>query len=599
MKKPFRWSLFIVLAVLVVAALVPAFSLLHSGRTVARAAGPQSAGPTLSTSVGSVPVWHTFTVTGQGFAPDETVNMSLETPTSTNNFLGTLACDSTGLCTGTMTAAPATPVPQGVYTLVGVGETSGLTAQTSIEIGPNITLDYPLSGASHYGEANTRSHLIGVGPGTEVEAKGYSFGSAETVQVYLGTASGMLEGTPRADALGTLLFSFTTPGTLTPGWYFVTVVRSGQKPATLASQFHIIPSQMTASAGIHGSQPIWAILKGFQAGEQVTLSWNANGGQVLGTLSMDPLGSVRSCTPESMFNCIVPPAAPPGSYTLTATGDSSGLKATSGLNVGPGIALSPDEVGPGNTITVNGGGFTPDEKVKVYFQTTANGLISTTTDASGAFSVSLTVPRTYQQNTTYYVHAVNVAGTESVRTQFTFLPPYLNFQDDTLYWGTFSAFFGAGFWPNETVNLYWNYQKKGQKKVATLTADQNGGLSGTLKIPSDPDLPVEFYAAIGVSSGLKAIEYTDERPGLATNPGQGAVGTSVHITGGGFASQETVTITLNSNSTASTIATVTSDYSGGISTTVVIPNLPTGFYSFEGVGASSSVDVTVGFTITG
>jgi hypothetical protein len=246
--------------------------------------------------------------------------------------------------------------------------------------------------------------------------------------------------------------------------------------------------------------------------------------------------------------------------------------------------LTPASAGPGSTITVSGGGYTAGETVNVYFQSAKNGIIPTTTDQAGAFSVSLTVPTTYSTSVNYFVSAANTSGTEHARTQFYFALPNVS-SEQTPIFGSLFDFFGSGFQANEQVALYWNYQQTGQFKVRTVTADQFGSFSLVIDTPSDPNLSTVTIAGIGVTSHLTATASIYEQGAIVLNPSLGVVGTKIHISGGGFGSKEAVTVTAG----GVLIATVTTNVAGGFSTTYVVPTSPQGPIFIQAAGATSGV----------
>lgn len=491
--------------------------------------------PSLSTPVSKVtPGQLLFLLTGLGFAANETVQVQLD---NTNGYaVGYLSCDVNGDCSGEP-VMPHSNVVQGLHLLIGTGLTSGVIAEAPITFTPAFSVS-PVQG----------------GPGTYLNLNGAAFAANETVQAYWGTTSGTLEGTATTDSYGNLNFSFNAPTGLSAGKYTITVARTNQKPATLTATFKVVPPHMTSSpAGIHNGQTVFAQLSGFQAYEQVTISWNANGGQQLSVFNVGSDGSASVS--------FIPPSAPHGSYTLTATGVSSGLQATSSLNIGPGILLTPNSTNPGNTITVSGGGFSANETLNVYFQTAANGVVSATTDSTGAFSVSLTVPSTYKTTVTYYVHAVSTANKEDAKAQFNFVTLYVYTNYSYVYYGTPVTIYGGGFLANEPVNLYWDYKQASQVKVGAVTAANDGTFTLTINVPSDPNLGYVSIAAIGATSHLKATNSVYEYPNLLLTPSSGPAGTKVHVKGGGFDAGETVTVSYQ----GTTVGTATTLSNGSFS----------------------------------
>lgn len=522
--------------------------------------------PALSTVVSTVKPNQTVSMSGVGFASYDSVEVQLD---NTGSNIGSLSCDSNGNCSGSGTM-PSSSVVQGLHLLVGIGTTSDLAAEAAVTFTPAISF-YPVKG----------------GPGTSISLSGAAFTANETVKIYWGTTSGTSEGATTTDSLGNLSSSFNAPTGLTAGTYTVTAARSHQKPATLTTKFQVLPPKMTSTAGIQSGQPVSVNLSGFQANEQVNISWNANGGQQLTTLYVDSTGGASGT--------FTPPSTSHGSYKLTAVGNSSGLQATSSLNIGPGILLTPNSVNPGGTISVSGSGYTAGETVNVYFQNTTNGVVSTSVDSSGAFTVSLTVPAKYSTTTSYYVHANNMTGTEQAKAPFYFVRPALSTNYYGVYYDTPVTFYGQGFQTNESVSLYWDYQQTGQVKAGTATAASDGTFSFTLNAPSDPNLGYVNIAAIGVTSKLKATNNVYEYANLVLTPSSGPAGTMVLVKGGGFGSAETVTVSYQGTN----VATATASTGGAFTASFVVPTTTgIGYTSVQANGNTSGIGASATFTVT-
>lgn len=507
---------------------------------------------------------------GHGYAPYDTMQVSLQSQQFSYN-LGSLPCNGNGDCQGQVTIPyNPSPGPQGTYYLAFLGQISGLDEGIQITLSPVIIL-YPIK----------------LGAGSYLSIYGAAFNPNETVQVYLGSTSGTLEGTPTTDSNGGLNFYFQLPTTIKPGFHLITVVRSGQSPSTVVASFQVVPPKMVSTPGIHSGQPIQAHLSGFQSNEYVTISWNANGGQNLYAANTDQTGS--------WSGSFTPPTAPAGSYTLTALGSSSGFQATCALNVGPGILLNPNPGAPNATLTVTGGAFTSGETVKVYFQQPKNA-VSATVASDGTFTASLTIPLHYDPSVSYYVYAVSATGKDHARALFAYVAPQLYVFPQTSYGGT-TPLDGQGFAANEQVTFYWLYGQQGQVQVGAGTAASDGTVSITITVPSEPNLGIINVAAIGATSHLKAITSTQEYPGLILQPPHAPVGATVNVNGGSFASNETVTVTLN----GSPIATATTDSTGAFTTTFVVPNNLQGGnqYPVQATGNTSGATAQANLTVDG
>lgn len=539
MKRYFRWPTLLIFAALVVAALVPAFSRWHGGLV-----GAQAAGTTTISVIGTVFYPNeTMSITAQGFAANDKVDIVLGDLTY-GIRIGSIACDSNGNCAGKV-KLPMFPGIEGQDGLYGLGTVQAEEpAQTTITIKPRL---YALSG----------------GPDARVILYGAAFAETETVQIYWGTKQGRLEGAVTTDYTGRLDLVFSIPVSLAPGSYQITAVRSNQKPAQVITTFDLLPPQVTTAPGISNGQTVPVHLSGFESGEPVSLSWSANGGQSLTSITVDGGGAATS-----MLTFLFAPA---GAYVLTARGQVSRLQATASINIGPGIALSPATASPGATISVSGGGYKAGKVVQVYFQTITSGIVSTTVNASGNFTVSLKVPLTYQSGTFYYVYAVSTTGSQQASAQFFFTKPTLTLSGNPVYGQSFS-YQGSGFGAGETVTLWANYQLPSQVELGTVVAASDGSISGSFTAPSVPyqlnthSAPFNVLAT-GNTSLVSAQANMTERASFTLNPSSGTAGNSIHITGGSFAAHEIVAIMFGST----LAATATTDASGAFTASYTLP----------------------------
>ncbi len=529
--------------------------------------------PTLIPSKNTVHAGEIITVAAQGFAADDTVNLFLD---QTVNSIATLTCDTNGNCAGSLTV-PLFSGPQGQHMLLAQGSQPGESiANTPLMINPALLFDSSQGGVSRGG------------PGTGTELSGYSFQLNETVSVYWGDANGTLLGTATSDNYyGYFHFPFTTPANLAPGKYEVTVVRSGQKPATLTITFTVVPPKLTGPAGVRSGHVLNVHLKGFQGVEQVVFSWNANGGQQIGTFQTQGDGSLFT------NYSLRAPSAPDGSYTLTATGESSGLQASMPLNVGPGVQVN-TPVNPGGTLNVSGGGFAAGEVLTVYIVDHKSSGISVTTAADGSFQATLTIPLSLLPAPEYHVAAINSDGSEKGETFFSIAPPSINWtgnQNNIAAYGSAGTINGQYFPANEQVTLYWNYQQAGQVITGTVTAAADGSFSFDLTTPSSPFTGNATIEAIAATRTFAASFQVQTQAAIFLSPTSALVGQTVTVNGGSFTANATVTVTLAVNGSSAVVGITTTDNTGAFTTSFSIPLAQAG-----GLSAVSASDGTIGAT---
>ncbi|HET9999850.1 MAG TPA: Ig-like domain-containing protein [Ktedonobacteraceae bacterium] len=628
MRKVFRWPTLIVLAVLLLAALVPAvLSISHA----AHASG--NATIKLSAPIGQPGA--TISVSGQGFAASQPLSLYLGGPTGT--LLATATTDASGNLPSTTVTVPdklassyGITAVQGnirataafsIVPLISLPQTAAypgeavtvtvrgfepneavqlffdtISGQTSLYFYANASGDASIPFTIPSGYLVGGHHVliaVGNGSGAPLIAQvginiqphiyqmagqsgikntlyGVGFVANEAVNIYWGKATGQLLGPATAGPWGYLNFTFTVPTGLSVGLYPVTVVRTNHFPLHVVTLFSIKPLLLTITpGGIHSGQQVQAHLSGFLANEGVTLSWNANGGQQLTQAQTNAQGQATAT--------FTPNNTGPGSYTVTAS-DSQGLQATSTLSIGPGISLAFGNNylfnTPGGTITINGGGFAANETVNVYLQTPATGEVTTTTGTAGVFTVNMTLPNTYNPTTHYILYAVSTTGTDHATIPFEFLPPTLQACNDADTscngeepYGQIVGFIGNNFGPDETVDIIWNYQQPGQFTLAKGQCFFGDDFSTGKLVPSVPGQGTVTIAAIGETSHLIATTTLIVDPAIYDNVDRASAGTSINVNGGGFGAGDAITLTL----AGQTVGTLNSQSDGTFATSFKMP----------------------------
>jgi len=227
---------------------------------------------------------------------------------------------------------------------------------------------------------------------------------------------------------------------------------------------------------------------------------------------------------------------------------------------------------PGTTVTISGGGFAANETIKVYFQTPKNGELAATTDATGAFSVKLSIPTSYNPSTRYLIHSISTSRTDRASGLFKFSIP--TFYACTVYYtscgeipyGETVDFSGINFAPDEIVDIIWNYQQPGQFALAKR---QSFGTAFSFEksfpnVPGQNPIPI---AAIGEKSHVIATTTLIIDAAISNNLYNASAGASVNVNGGGFGAGDTITLSLSGKA----VATTTSASDGTFASTFLVP----------------------------
>jgi hypothetical protein len=140
-------------------------------------------------------------VAGHGYAAGETVDFFYAG--STGTLVGSCTTDATGFCVTAFTVPFG--YPTGSYDVVGVGQTSGLSA------GAGFTQD----------KAAVNLNGLSGGPGTNDQVAGHGYAAGEMVDFFYAGSTGTLVGSCTTDATGFCVTAFTVPFGYPTGSYDV------------------------------------------------------------------------------------------------------------------------------------------------------------------------------------------------------------------------------------------------------------------------------------------------------------------------------------------------------------------------------------------
>jgi hypothetical protein len=206
-----------------------------------------------------------------------------------------------------------------------------------------------------------------------------------------------------------------------------------------------------------------------------------------------------------------------------------------------------------------------------------------TTTATGTASTGTKTPSTAHPTPVLSPTSPTHQGKATVYLQ----GPYNS--SNPVYYGVPIWIDGRAFQPGEPVTLYWNYQQPGQFAVTTVTALNDGSFQYKTTTPGDPNLGTVRVAAIGTVSHLLAVTSTTEPADVLPNPFNAMVGSTVQVIGGGFDSNERITLLLQGN----VLTTVTASGLGSFSATFTISNTASpGKASLQAIGQSSGLHIS-------
>ncbi len=316
---------------------------------------------------------------------------------------------------------------------------------------------------------------------------------------------------------------------------------------------------------------------GFASGETVQLSM----GLSTATAAANGTGSFSSAS-------LTIPNVPSGLYYVIAVGQTSGTVAFSSIWVSSFFAnANPSSwyITPGSTLTWSGSSFSPNEVITV--QNGSGTTIATfSADASGNFSGAggSTVPFSARNTVvSYSVHGAQSGTNLSYSLAVADMYPYAGPSSWYALPGTAVTFSGSGFGPNEGVSLYLG---TGTTVLGHATANASGGftLLGPVTLPFGA---VANYRLVGDQSGASAavpVTLASFYPSIAPSAYYSSPGSTITLSGSGFAPNEDVTIKVGTTDKGTAHANSTGAFSGF---SLALPSTPNALPVISGTGVSS------------
>jgi hypothetical protein len=536
--------------------------------------------PAISIAPAQGPVGASFTVSGTGFSPSGAATVSFngvhETPTgcTVGTFSGvTITTNDDGAfsCTFTVPSVAAGP-----YNVVGtdVPTSSTTPARTFTVTTPSITIT-PGQGPR--------------GATVTVSGTGFSVSTALASLVFDGVGvSSCSGGSLATGATGAFSCTFSVP----PGTSGTTVLATDVGGRTASTAFTVTaPSILVAP----GQGPVGATVTVTGNGFSVT--------SALASLVFDGV-AISSCTSGGLttnatggFTCtFAVPAATTGTAVIAT--DPGGTTASGAFTVTtPTLTVTPGQGPKGAVVTVTGSGFSVSNPISslvfdgVTIASCSTGSLST--DASGAFSCTFTVPGGTSGTS---VVATDVGG-QMASGAFTVTIPGISLSIGQGPSGVSVTVSGTGFTPGRTITTAIGTGASITTCAATVSATGTFSCSVTISTSTPAVYSLTATGSDGTFDSASAM-FTVTTPTISVGPGQGPSGVSVRISGTGFTPGALVTATIGSGATITSCG-ATVGATGTFSCSVTITSTTANSYTVAVTGADGSFDsATAPFSIT-
>ncbi|MFJ4230500.1 choice-of-anchor G family protein [Cellulosimicrobium cellulans] len=567
---------------------------LHLASATVRGSTVAAITPAVTIDPTTVPAGTATSVTGTGYTPDATVTVEIrDTTGAVVATLTDVATDGEGGFTTPITV-PVGTAP-GDYVVVGIDDTTSTEAETALAVTaaaltPSVTVD-PTT-------ANP-------GDDVTVDGTGYTPDSTVTVEIRdgSGTVIATVEDVP-TDGDGNFTSPITVPAGTTPGSYTVvgiddTTSTEAETPLTVEAAA-ITPAVTIDPTTVPAGTPTTVTGTGYTPDATVTVEVRDTTGTVIATLTdVATDGDGGFTTPIT-----VPVDTAPGDYVVVGIDDTTETEAETPLTVGaaaiePTITVDPTTANPGDEVTVDGTGYTPDATVTIEIRDGSGTVIATVedvpTDGDGNFTTPITVPAGTTPGSYTVVGIDDTTSTEAETPLGVggvgVSEPTVTVDPTTANPGDEVTVTGEGWPPSTTVTVELVDEDGDVVATVDVETDDEGSFTTPITVPDDAT-PGDYTVHASDDAGNEA-----EAPLTVVDAGDRALvssfvtprvlrGAEQTFVASGFEPGEAVQAVINSEPLILPVATA--DASGEVSWTFVVP---ADFEVGPHTGTATSVDV--------
>ncbi|KTB49182.1 hypothetical protein DEALK_00940 [Dehalogenimonas alkenigignens] len=413
-------------------------------------------------------------------------------------------------------------------------------------------------------------------PGSIITAAGSGFTANNPYTIKW---SGTVVASGNATVSGTFSTSFTVPSVARGVYTDVLTIESVGDTATAKS--FTVTSAITLSVL---SGPIGASVTvngyGFAASQAANVYFGA---------LTTPVAQVPTTDANGYFfaSFLVPTQSPRAAYTITAR-DASLNQATATFSIIPRITtISAEAGGVGDSVTINGDGFTALGSVSFFFDSdTTTALTTVTANASGILpTTTITIPTAARGVHTIIVRD-NTATAISTTKLYTINVSKITVSPNSGQVGTSVTISGNGFTSGGVIDF--EFDGAAFTGVTSITAAANGTFTKTaVIIPTTSAGAHTITARVTSDTTVFANATFTVNSRIVITPTEGTAGTTVTITGSGFSPAGVLSFTYDATPLASSPATPVIQANGTFSAQVVIPGAAAGthtIYAADGLG---------------
>src|SRR5256712_7531928 len=340
---------------------------------------------------------------------------------------------------------------------------------------------------------------------------------------------------------------------------------------------------------------------GFAANSGITISYDGAAMTTNpGTITTDSTGAFSG-------SITVPLSSAAGPHMVKAT-DASNHPASASFTVTTGtpaaaISLNPTSGPTGTTVNISGSNFAANSGITISYDNAGIATTPTTitTTSTGSFTGSITIPSSSIAGS-HTVKATD-ASANSASAQFTVTTtpvPAISLNPTSGPTGTTVNISGSNFAANSGITI--SYDNAGIATTpTTITTTSTGSFTGSITIPSSSAAGTHTVKATDASANSASASFTVTTgtitPTISLNPSSGPVGTTVTVSGSGFASNSGISITYGGTAITTNPTTITTDSTGSFAGSITVTPSSLGTHTVKATDASSN-SASAQFTVT-
>jgi hypothetical protein len=274
-----------------------------------------------------------------------------------------------------------------------------------------------------------------------------------------------------------------------------------------------------------------------------------------------------------------------GAYNVTVTSTAPDDSNIEVFTITPEVLLDDTTGNVGDAITLDGTGFSASTTVTIYYDSTSVGTV--TTDTYGSFDdFSLTVPASVKGG-----HDVKGKDATGYSPAVTFtVSPEITLNTSSGSVGDTVSVTGTGFAASKSVDITFD-----TSTVASTTTNSSGSFTATTFTVPSTSRGSHTVKARDASSNQATATF-NVAASISLNPATGSAGTSVTVTGNGFAASSAITITYNSINVPTNPVSPTTNSAGYFTASFSVPAGLAGTYVVQASDGTNTV--TANFTST-